>query len=77
MASKNQLLGFSAEAEKVEEEVVLPELLKLYREDWPEGREFEGVEMIAMMRRKGWKEQLVKQPKKPVKPSKIDLSEED
>ena len=80
MVSKNQLLGFSAGIEEEEEENKVEDNgpVKLYREDYPQGREFSGAEMIAMMKKKKWTEvKPVSKKKSSVKPSKIDLSEEE
>ncbi|MCP3924924.1 MAG: hypothetical protein GY714_20285 [Desulfobacterales bacterium] len=54
--SNNKLLG--SEAVKEEEVKAVGERgpLKLYREDYPQGRTYEGVESIKMMKKKGWTE---------------------
>ncbi len=50
MVSRNQLLGHGEVEEEVEVKKV--ESVKLYRDDYPQGRVYEGAEMIAMMKRK-------------------------
>ena len=56
MVSKNKLLGSGVLEEEEEVAESANVSVKLYREDVPEGRVFEGAEMIEMMKRKLWTE---------------------
>ena len=76
-ASNNSLLG---SGKTVEEEKVIGAAgpIKLYRKDYTKGREYEGIETIEMMKRKGWREQpfvVVEKPeekKEPVVVKKVE-----
>ena len=57
-AANNNLLG-SGKVQKEEKKEVksVNGPIKLYREDYPQGRVYEGAEVIEMMKRKKWREQ--------------------
>ena len=78
--SNNDLLGAGKQKKERKEKVSVnvDNSVMLCRDDYPQGRKFEGAEFIEMMRRKGWvdmmeekKEEKEKEEKKPIKGMKI------